>query len=66
MSKISVRLSLQFLNIENSVHAEGKSDVLLANELEKAKTMNGIHIDAWNGLTFKDGDIVTMRTGGKA
>lgn len=37
--------------------------LLLTHELEKAAPISGVHMEAWNGYAFKDGDVVSIVNG---
>ena len=37
--------------------------MLLLHELEKAAPISGVHVEAWNGCAFKEGDVVTVEGG---
>ncbi|GMH82002.1 hypothetical protein TrVE_jg184 [Triparma verrucosa] len=50
---------------KESGEKDTKNKLLLSHELEKASPMSGVHVEAWNGCAFREGDIVSIDEDGK-
>ena len=40
-----------------------KRSLALANQIERASSICGVHVPAWNGATFRSGDVVIVANG---
>ena len=55
-------LNLKLNHVEYDVGTP-RRQLHLANEIEKASTICGVHVKAWNGATFHSGDVVLVENG---